>query len=55
MKMVEFAGQVGWVGKIVKVKIEKVEMWRLIGQIVQELTNMQLLPQIKRSLNLRQW
>ncbi|MEK9158708.1 MAG: MiaB/RimO family radical SAM methylthiotransferase [Patescibacteria group bacterium] len=35
MKMVEFAGQVGWVGKIVKVKIEKAEMWRLIGQIVQ--------------------
>ncbi len=34
MKMVEFAGQAGWVGKIVKVKIEKAETWRLIGKMV---------------------
>lgn len=34
MKMVEFAGQAGWVGKIRKVKIEKAEMWRLIGKAV---------------------
>ena len=32
MKMVEFAGQAGWVGKIRRVKIEKAEMWRLIGK-----------------------
>lgn len=34
MKMVEFAGQAGWVGKIRKVKIEKAEMWRLIGKAI---------------------
>lgn len=34
MKMVEFAGQAGWIGKIRKVKIEKAEMWRLIGKSV---------------------
>jgi tRNA-2-methylthio-N6-dimethylallyladenosine synthase len=32
-KLVEFESQTDAIGKIVKVKIDKAEMWRLVGEI----------------------